>query len=254
MGSNSSRANSPFFSMNSALDQVRTGLGSVHPARGEDKHQENFFTADFALHQKKDWIRLRAFPQSSIKSSQPEAAELLHLPVSVAVTTSLKSFEQLFLKEKTVSGPRLPGRIRHGPNSSFVQAARGLRQRKSHDMGHLTLAWKSWDEQAQVHRFLCSEAKLELFTANAGLKAVRSWVGRNVLGEMATEQTCYSYPMQGGGWSSSVLLSMVNPQPQPCLQKIINPTFKLKQPLNEQVVPLPLKDRMAKSLKWTKCY
>ena len=28
---------------------------------------------------------------------------------------------------------------------------------------------------------------------------------------------------------------MVNPQPQPCLQRTINPTFKLKQPLNMPV-------------------
>jgi len=60
--------------------------------------------------------------------------------MSVAVTTSLKPFQQLFLEEKTMPGLRLPGRIRHGPNASFVPAAGGLRQRKPHHMGHLTLA------------------------------------------------------------------------------------------------------------------
>lgn len=93
---------------------------------------------------RKDWIQLRAFPQSSIKSSQPEAAKLLLLPVRVAVTTSLKSLQQLLLETKIMSGLRLPGRIRRGPNPSFVPATGGLRWRNPHHMGHLTLAWNSW--------------------------------------------------------------------------------------------------------------
>lgn len=82
-----------------------------------------------------------------------------------------------------MSGRRLPGRIRHGPNPSFVPAAAGLRQRKPHHMGHLTLAWKSWYGHARLHGFLCSEAKLKLFRSEhqTGSQG-KTGIGRKVLG------------------------------------------------------------------------
>jgi len=52
VGSNSSRANSPFLSTKSALGWVRAGPGLVWPAHREGKHQEIFFTTDLALLQK----------------------------------------------------------------------------------------------------------------------------------------------------------------------------------------------------------
>lgn len=53
VGINSSRANTPFLSTNLALAWVRAGPGSVQPACGDGKHQENFFTLDLDLYEKK---------------------------------------------------------------------------------------------------------------------------------------------------------------------------------------------------------
>lgn len=128
------RVNSPFLSTSSALECVRAGPGLGRQGSGE------FLYGRPCSPSAKDLIQLQAFPWSSIKPSQPEADQLLRFPESVAVTTSLKSLQQLFLKEQTMSGFRLPGRISCGPNPSFVPAARGRRLQKPHHRAHLTVA------------------------------------------------------------------------------------------------------------------
>lgn len=193
--------------------------------------------ADLALHQK-DWIQLPAFPQSPVKFSQPEAAKTVPFACECGCDNILKIF---FNNCSWKKRPCLASDYWGGSGVDLIPLL--YQQPEGWDRGN-PMIWviSHWLEKAGTdkpnrHGFLCSEGKLEIFRANAKLKTGEEGVGRKVLGEMATEQACFSYPTRWWRWlgQQSLLLTMVNPQPLPCLQRTINATLKVKQPLNMPV-------------------
>lgn len=115
----------------SFMAQTSFSIGSKLVLSLQSKHIGKASFERFSLEQilliirKKKKMKLASSLLSEL-NSQPGTAKTLHSPVSVAVIKSLKSFHQLFLKEKTMSGLRTPGTIKSGPNLSFVPTARGL--------------------------------------------------------------------------------------------------------------------------------